>query len=153
LTENRPEASSAITVRIDEAALRAGTYRIEDTSGLQVRAADATAAAAAYYKLARDLTAGATMSEAAAQEEPAMPMRLVDLGGIGVPTEPWNPTTSSHNTRRFARAINFQPPYVDEEAFAEVTEDFIGYVDRMRLYGNTGLVSGGFSDLITFDKV
>ena len=33
---------------------------------------------------------------------------MVDLGGLGVPTDPWDETSYSHEVRRFQTAMSYQ---------------------------------------------
>src|SRR5215470_17269022 len=45
-----------------------------------------------------------------------LPLRLVDSGGVGVPSDDWG-HDYSHDSRTFRAAILEKAPYVDEAAF------------------------------------
>lgn len=159
-TGQRPElttstsAGRSIDTRIDEQ--DAEGFRIEAAGGgLTVVAGERTMLVRGYYWLADRIATGAAETDLLGEHQDALPLRMVDLGGLGVPADAthWDPTNYSHNSRRFGQAIGYQEPYVDADAWAGIEADFTDYVDRMLAYGNNALVAGGFLNLITFDGV
>ena len=86
---------------------------------------------------------------------PALPLRLVDLGAVGVPQDParWDPANYSHHLRHFEDALLAGPPYVDQAHFAEAEQQFVEYVRRMIAYGNNGLVVSGFLEFVDFERL
>jgi Glycosyl hydrolase family 67 C-terminus len=109
------------------------------------------------HHLADALWSGAEETDvfAARTVSPALPLRFVDPGAVGVLRDPstWDPTDYSHNLRTFVHAIKNEPPYVDEALFEEIAVDLDAYLQRMVAYGNGGVVFGGFLELVDFDRV
>lgn len=129
---------------------------VSDPKGLTVSAYDRRGLVRGYYWLADQIRTGTAEDDLLGRHpEAELGMRMVDLGGLGIPTDPdsWDSTNYSHNSRRFGKAVGFEPPYVAQQAFAQVKRDYIDYVDRMLAYGNNGLVQGGFLNLVNFDRV
>jgi hypothetical protein len=109
------------------------------------------------YHLADALWSGAEEAEvfAARTVAPALPLRFVDPGAVGVLRDPstWDAADYSHNMRTFVHAIKDEPPYVDEALFEEIVVDLDAYLQRMVAYGNGGVVFGGFLEFVNFDRV
>lgn len=109
------------------------------------------------HQLAGALWSGAEEASvfAARTVTPALPLRFVDPGAVGVLRDParWDPTNYSHNMRTFVHAIKSEPPYVDEALFANIATDLDAYLRRMLAYGNSGVVFGGFLEFVNFDRV
>jgi hypothetical protein len=79
-------------------------------------------------------------------------LRLVDSGGVGVPSGDWG-RDYSHDNRTFRDAILEKAPYVDEGAFQRIEQDWHRYIDRMVEYGNNAVTVPLFLELIDFDRV
>src|SRR5262245_5926358 len=69
----------------------------------------------------------------------ALPLRLVDSGGVGVPLAGEWGKDYSHDLRVFREAILEEPPYLDEAAFQLIEQQWRAYVDRMLAYGNNAI--------------
>ena len=83
----------------------------------------------------------------------ALPLRLVDSGGVGIPlTGHWG-GDYSHDPRIFREVILDAPPYVDAAAFQRVERDWHAYVERMLAYGNNAIAVPMLLELIDFDRV
>ena len=68
----------------------------------------------------------------------ALPLRLVDSGGVGIPaTDEWG-KDYSHDLRAFRDVILERPPYVDATALEAVARQWHAYVERMRRYDRLG---------------
>src|SRR5262245_30537999 len=68
--------------------------------------------------------------EAKRQQGPALAVRLVDSGGIGIPVDEGWGADYSHDRRTFREVIRQDPPYVDAGAFERVEADWRSYVER-----------------------
>jgi hypothetical protein len=79
-------------------------------------------------------------------EFPALPFRMVDLGGVGIEADPadWG-DDYSHNPRRFEGVFLDEEPFVNTTAFAEAFAQYRDYIDRMAELGfiilNTDMVA------------
>lgn len=90
---------------------------------------------------------------AVAPPEPrALPLRLVDMGGVGIAPDAsrWG-RDYLHDALVFHDLILADPPYVDDAAFRRVAADWERYLDRMAAYGANGVVVPIFLELVTFD--
>jgi hypothetical protein len=136
---------------------RAESFAVEaDGDGLVLRAASRDGQLVGLAWLADHLATGTAEADLVGVEvTPDLPLRLVDLGGLGVPRDPadWDPTDYSHDVRRFETARLPDPPWIDAAAFAAIEDDFVDYLDRMRSYGNNGIVADGFLEFIDLDGV
>jgi hypothetical protein len=100
-------------------------------------------------------TAGATKPDVArAPAAAALPLRMVDGGGVGIPadTAAWG-TTYSHATHAFDQLVVARPPWLDGEKAARVHADWTAYVGRMAEMGNNAVVLDAFLETINFDRV
>ena len=79
-------------------------------------------------------------------------LRLVDSGGVGIPAREWD-ADYSHDTRVYREVIFQDPPFVDAAAMQDVERDWRTYVQRMRDYGNNGIVVPMFLQLVDFDRI
>ena len=84
----------------------------------------------------------------------ALPIRLVDLGAVGIPsdTASWG-HDYSHNSKAFHRLILDSVPYIDEAQFRRVRAEWSIYVRRVAAYGNNGIIAPLFLELITLDSL
>lgn len=96
----------------------------------------------------------APASPSVAPRRTALPLRMVDAGGVGIPADAstWG-ADYSHNTRAFHDLIRLDPPYIDDAAYDRVREDWRRYLDRMQGYGSNAVALGLFLELIDFDRV
>jgi hypothetical protein len=149
--------SAAADDAADSAAPGAEAFLLAaDDLGLTLRAASRDGQLVGLAWLADRIASGADEADFTGEVVvPDVPRRLVDLGGLGVPRDPehWDAADYSHDVRRFETAQLPGPPWVDADAFAAVEADFLAYLDRMRSYGNNGIVADGFLELIDFDDV
>ncbi len=110
------------------------------------------------YRLADQLLTGAEEPDLFSTTQvfsPALSLRWVDLGAVGVPQDPqrWDAANYSHHQRHFEDALIAGPPFVDEAQFSRAEQQFRDYVQRMIAYGNNGLVVEAFLEFIDFDRV
>ncbi len=86
--------------------------------------------------------------------EGPLPLRIVDAGGVGIPADPsdWG-DDYSHNPRTFHDLLLDRAPWIDREQWERVEAEWFDHVDRMRAYGNNGIVVPLFLELLTFDAV
>jgi hypothetical protein len=84
---------------------------------------------------------------------PALPLRLVDSGGVGVPLSGEWGSDYSHDLRVFREAILEKPPYVDAAVFDRIELQWRAYVERMLSYGNNAIAVPLLLELIDFDRV
>jgi hypothetical protein len=83
----------------------------------------------------------------------ALPLRLVDSGGVGIPaTDEWG-KDYSHDLRAFRDVILEQTPFVDAAALEGVARQWHDYVARMRGYGNNGIVIPLLLELVDFRRL
>ena len=92
----------------------------------------------AHETLTRGRDSGAE-STSARSGTTALPLRLVDSGGVGIPVEGEWGADYSHDLRVFRQLILKEPPYVDDRAFRLVERQWRGYVERMLEYGNNAV--------------
>lgn len=121
---------------------------------LLVGIAAATAADRALELRIEPSAIQAPTSSNAAPPTQALPLRLVDLGGVGIPTDTagWG-GDYSHHSKAFGRLILEHAPYVDQREFQQLRRDWTDYVRRMSSYGNNGLVVPLFLELVAFDSL
>lgn len=110
------------------------------------------------YRLADRLLSGTDETDLFSSIQtfsPALSLRLVDLGAVGVPQDPqrWDSSNYSHHQRHFEDALIAGPPFVDEAEFSAAEQQFREYVQRMIAYGNNGIVVEAFLEFIDFDRV
>src|SRR5262249_38239218 len=86
-------------------------------------------------------------------DRPALTLRLVDSGGIGIPIDEGWGADYSHDRRTFREVIQRDPPYVDVAAFQRVERQWQSYVDQMLAYGSNGITVPLLLELIDFDRV
>ena len=82
----------------------------------------------------------------------ALPLRLVDSGGVGIPLAGEWGKDYSHDLRVFREAILEESPYLDEAAFRRIEQQWRAYVDRMLSYGNNAITVPLLLELIDFDR-
>ena len=88
----------------------------------------------------------------AAPETGSLPLRLVDMGGVGIPadTAAWG-HSYSHATHAFDQLILDGPPWLDPAGADAVREDWRAYVARMARMGSNAVILDAFLELVTFD--
>jgi Glycosyl hydrolase family 67 C-terminus len=99
--------------------------------------------------------ASGTESHNAGRQNPgvALPLRLVDMGAVGVPLAGAWGTDYSHDLREFREVILEAPPYVDGPALERVDREWRTYVERMLEYGNNAITVPLLLELIDFDRL
>lgn len=81
-----------------------------------------------------------------------LPLRMVDIGGVGIPLDSWG-NNYSHDRRVFRDAILEKAPYVDTTAFQGIQQQWHSYVDRMVEYGNNAISVPLLLEFIDFNRV
>lgn len=82
-----------------------------------------------------------------------MPLRIVDLGGVGVlpDTANWG-NNYEHNQHFFEDVMLVNPPFIDTAAFARESHKWAGYTGRMGRFGYNAIAIPWFLEFINFDK-
>jgi hypothetical protein len=84
---------------------------------------------------------------------PALSLRLVDTGGVGIPpSDTWG-ADYSHDRRVFRDVVLERSPYVNQAALDRVDREWRDYVRRMLDYGNNAIVVPMLLELIDFERV
>jgi hypothetical protein len=152
-----PEVSPQAATPADPQSFTVAPYELAGQAHVAIVGGSARGEIYGMHHLADALWSGAEEAEVFAGRtvSPALPLRFVDPGAVGVLRDPstWDPTDYSHNLRTFVHAIKNEPPYVDEALFEEIMVDLDAYLQRMVAYGNGGVVFGGFLEFIDFDRV
>ena len=93
-------------------------------------------------------------SSAVRADLPALPFRMVDLGGVGIEADAasWG-RDYSHNTKRFDRVFLASEPFVDEAEADRVFDEFREYADRMSALGFNAIEFQAFLELVDFDTL
>lgn len=83
-----------------------------------------------------------------------LPLRIVDIGGVGVvpDTANWG-DNYEHNQHFFEDVMLVDPPFVDEKAFAREKQKLIAYVERMGEFGYNAIAIPWFLEFVDFEKV
>jgi hypothetical protein len=93
-------------------------------------------------------------SSRASRDLPALPFRMVDLGGVGIEADAdaWG-RDYSHNTRRFDGVFLPGEPFVDAAEADRVFSEFREYADRMSALGFNAIEFQAFLELVDFDRL
>jgi hypothetical protein len=83
-----------------------------------------------------------------------MPLRIVDIGGVGVlpDTAAWG-NNYEHNQHFFEDVIQVSPPFIWEEAFSRERGKLAEYAGRMGRFGYNAIAIPCFLEYINFDHV
>jgi hypothetical protein len=81
-----------------------------------------------------------------------LPLRLVDVGGVGIPLDEWG-QNYSHDRRVFRAVILESSPYINTTALQRVEEEWHSYVERVLQYGNNAITVPLLLELIDFNRV
>ncbi|QEO15227.1 hypothetical protein FLP10_12940 [Agromyces intestinalis] len=154
------EGELALAVEVEATATPTGTdaddaYRLEgDASSLRVIAATESGATRAIYDLAAHVRAGRSVAaELGEHDASALPVRLVDLGAVGVeadPTEWERGDDYSHVSDAFRDVYLADAPYVDEAALAEAYDDWDAFLRRSVAEGANAVAWPGFIEYVDF---
>ncbi|MBD5786647.1 hypothetical protein IF650_10690 [Cellulosimicrobium terreum] len=139
-------------------------YRVSVTGDAwMLEAADPAGAAHGLYEVADRVRTGRDALPAGPGEagdgvvtEPALGMRLVDKGAVGIEPDPQDWRTGdpySHNGGSFADTIRSAAPYVDPESLDDDAADLRGYVAHQLRQGYNGVVIPGFLEYVSFAGV
>lgn len=101
----------------------------------------------------KDLTELGKLRKAPDNGPSALPIRMVDLGGVGVvpDSSQWG-DNYEHNQRFFEEVMLVGPPFVDEEALALERGKLGFYCGKMAGYGYNSIALPWFLEYINFDK-
>jgi len=100
-----------------------------------------------------EATSGPVDETAVAPRDP-LPLRLVDMGGVGIPadTAAWG-ESYSHATHAFDQLILEGEPWIDPEGAARIRADWRRYLARMAGMGSNAVIADAFLELVNFDRV
>jgi hypothetical protein len=87
-------------------------------------------------------------------ESKELPLRIVDLGGVGVlpDTANWG-TNYEHNQRFFEDVMLVNPPFINTKALEREREKLALYCSRMADFGYNAIALPWFLEYINFDKL
>ncbi|HKP08641.1 MAG TPA: hypothetical protein VJU58_15420 [Microbacterium sp.] len=148
---------AVLTVQIVPTLLATGdAYAIEgDGASWLVRAGNEDGATRGIYALSNQIRAAAPLADLVGEHEASrLPLRLTDLGAVGVLPDPaeWESGDDySHASKAFAAVIQPEPPYVDQTALASAFEDFDGFLRHSLANGFNAVAFPGFVEYVTFD--
>lgn len=127
-----------------------------DASSLRIVAFTETGAVRGIYDLAAQVRAAAPVADLVGPHEPSrMPLRMTDLGAVGVEPDPAEWETGddySHASKAFADVVIPEAPYIDETALAEAYADFDGFLRHSLANGTNAVAFPGFVEYATFDE-
>ena len=115
-------------------------YRITgDATALRVEAETTAGAVRGVYDLAAAVRAGQAIDGLiGAHAASGLPLRMVDLGAVGVVADPaeWAPGTNySHVSDAFREVYLAEPPYIDRGALAEAYEEWDAFLRHVAALG------------------
>ncbi|UOQ88224.1 hypothetical protein MUN74_13135 [Agromyces endophyticus] len=126
-----------------------------DASALRILAFTETGAVRGIYDLAAQVRAAAPVAALVGAHEPSrLPLRMTDLGAVGVapiPAEWESGDDYSHASKAFAAVVQPEAPYIDETALAEAYADFDGFLRHSLANGFNAVAFPGFVEFVTFD--
>lgn len=162
------DAVSAAASTTGEASLTivvTGTGSAQDDSyglsgtpdALRIEAAAEAGAARGIYDLAAQIRSGRAVDEHLGETvTSALPLRMVDLGAVGVEADPaqWESGTDySHVSRAFEQVFLAEAPFIDEAAVAEAYDDWELFLARSLENGYNAVAWPGFVEYATFENV
>jgi hypothetical protein len=109
-------------------------------------------AAAGLYAIADRVLGGAEVVADGRTVTPRLGLRLIDLGGVGLPDDPARYRTDDYslNSDVVGDAILADAPYVDPAAVDRIAEQFRDHVDHSLAQGYNAVVVPGFLEYVTF---
>lgn len=124
-------------------------YRLSgDASALHLEADTAAGAVRGVYDLAAAVRSGTPVDGLlGAHEASRLPLRMVDLGAVGVAADPaeWAPGTNySHVSDAFREVYLEDPPYIDRAKLAEAYDDWDAFLRHIAALGYTSTAWPGF---------
>ncbi|MDW4574476.1 hypothetical protein R8Z57_16990 [Microbacterium sp. M3] len=152
------EASLTVTLLPTLRPETADGYTLEgDATALRISALSEAGATRAIYDLANHVRAALPVTDLLGAHEPSrLPLRMSDLGAVGVIPDPveWEVGDDySHASKAFAAVVQPDPPYIDEAALAAAYEDFDGFLRQSLANGVNAVAWPGFVEFVTFDGV
>ncbi|WP_396658429.1 hypothetical protein [Microbacterium sp.] len=148
------EASLTVVAPADHAGSDTGpeggdAYRITgDATALQIEAETTAGAVRGVYDLAAAVRAGQAIDGLiGAHAASRLPLRMVDLGAVGVVADPaeWAPGTNySHVSDAFREVYLAEPPYIDEDALAVAYEEWDAFLRHVAALGYNATAWPGF---------
>ncbi|MGW9167533.1 hypothetical protein [Agromyces sp. NPDC055658] len=126
-----------------------------DASALRIVARSEAGTVRAIYDLAAQVRAAAPLTDlVGAHERSRLPLRMTDLGAVGVAPDPaeWEfGGDYSHASKAFAAVVQPEAPYIDDAALAEAYDDFDGFLRHSLANGFNAVAFPGFVEFVTFD--
>ncbi len=128
-----------------------------DAAALRIRAGSESGAVRAIYDLAAQVRAAQPLTGLIGEHEASrLPMRMTDLGAVGVTPDPaeWESGTDySHASKAFADVFQPEAPYIDQTALAAAYDDFDAFLRHSLANGFNAVAFPGFVEFVTFDDV
>lgn len=156
-SERAGELTLTVSVAVDATATD-DAYDVVDTgAGLSIRAPTEAGAVRGLYELAQAVRAGRDVrGEAGAHAASALPLRMVDLGAVGVAVDPdqWiDGTDYSHVSRAFDEVYLAEAPYIDQASLADAYADWEDFLLHSLANGYNAVAWPGFVEYAAFDGV
>lgn len=131
------------------------TYLLTGTAeALRIEAATPGGAVRGIYDLAAQVRAGRSVTEHLGETVTSrLPLRMVDLGAVGVRPDPAQWTTGtdySHASGAFENAYLEQAPYIDASALAADYADWKTFLEHSLANGYTAVAWPGFIEYVDF---
>lgn len=125
------------------------SYRITgDATALRVEADTTAGAVRGMYDIAAAIRAGEAVEGLIGEHEASrLPLRMVDLGAVGVVADPaeWEPGTNySHVSDAFRDVYLADAPYIDEDALAVAYEEWDAFLRHIAALGYNATAWAGF---------
>ena len=126
-----------------------------DASALTVTATAEAGSTRAIYDLAAQVRAAKPVTDLiGAHEASRLPLRMTDLGAVGVTPDPaeWESGDDySHASKAFADVFESDAPYIDQTALAAAYDDFDTFLRHSLANGFNAVAFPGFVEFVTFD--
>ncbi|GAA5205369.1 hypothetical protein [Microbacterium kyungheense] len=126
-----------------------------DAEALTVTATAEAGTTRAIYDLAAQVRAAKPLTDLlGAHEASRLPLRMTDLGAVGVAPDPaeWESGTDySHASKAFADVFLADAPYIDEDALADAYDDYDVFLRHSLANGFNAIAFPGFVEFVTFD--
>lgn len=155
--ERAGEISLTVSVAADASATDDAYEVVEVDGGLSVRAPSEAGAVRGVYDLAAAVRAGRDLrGEVGAHAASALPLRMVDLGAVGVAVDPsqWaDGTDYSHVSRAFDDVYLAEEPYIDGDALSDAYVEWDEFLRHSLANGYNAVAWPGFVEYATFDGV
>ncbi len=150
------EIALTVTMTGDATAADDAYEVVRTDDGYGVRAATDAGAVRGIYDLASAVRAGSALDgELGVHAASALPLRMVDLGAVGVTPDAaqWESGTDySHVSRAFEDVYLTEAPYIDQDALAAAFEDWELFLRTSVAQGYNAVAWPGFVEFATFEN-